>query len=64
MKSQRLSLFIHENVSSFQYIKGKMLPHQNVNFSFNNLPDRTVTARVSKLAFCLFCSVVFLGRKT
>lgn len=41
----------------FQYIKGKTLPHQNdVNVSFNRLPDRTVTARVSKLAF-LQCHV-------
>lgn len=51
MKRQRISLFIHENLSSFQYTKGKMLLHQNdLNVTFNNLPDTIIIGRVSKLA--------------
>lgn len=43
MKSQRISLFIHENLSTFQYIKGKMLPHQNdVSVSWQDCNSKTV----------------------
>lgn len=46
MESQIISIFIHETIFS------KMLPHWNdINASFNSLPDRAVTGGVSKLGF-------------